>query len=174
MKLKLRQYQTKLSISFEHFVFFQSQTSITIKPDLKSNLGGMQTWQWIPIYVHFLIRRLSNGDSSAMFDWRVPGPDFVVRWHWNVGDLVIWDNRCTMHCATGRGVMEGGTWICGDWVTLRCNDLWLMQKGDSGVFSQYTWAKQDCRPQNRCFEYWFHEDHKQLHACCFFVVSRRI
>ncbi|CAL1149523.1 unnamed protein product [Cladocopium goreaui] len=29
------------------------------------------------------------------------GPDFVVRWHWNVGDLVIWDNRCTMHCATG-------------------------------------------------------------------------
>ena len=25
---------------------------------------------------------------------------FVYRHAWNVGDLVIWDNRCTMHRAT--------------------------------------------------------------------------
>jgi len=31
----------------------------------------------------------------------VTGPDFVVRWKWQIGDVVIWDNRCTMHCATG-------------------------------------------------------------------------
>jgi len=24
-------------------------------------------------------------------------PQFVYRHHWKVGDLVIWDNRCTMH-----------------------------------------------------------------------------
>jgi len=24
-------------------------------------------------------------------------PQFVYRHHWTVGDLVIWDNRCTMH-----------------------------------------------------------------------------
>lgn len=35
------------------------------------------------------------------------GPDFVVRWHWEVGDLVVWDNRCTMHCATGGWVGAG-------------------------------------------------------------------
>ncbi|CAK9033191.1 unnamed protein product [Durusdinium trenchii] len=29
------------------------------------------------------------------------GPELVIRWHWDVGDLVVWDNRCTMHCATG-------------------------------------------------------------------------
>ena len=28
-------------------------------------------------------------------------PRFVVKWQWAVGDLVVWDNRCTMHCATG-------------------------------------------------------------------------
>lgn len=26
---------------------------------------------------------------------------FVVCWQWCDGDLVVWDNRCTMHCATG-------------------------------------------------------------------------
>jgi alpha-ketoglutarate-dependent 2,4-dichlorophenoxyacetate dioxygenase len=27
-------------------------------------------------------------------------PQFVCRHKWQVGDLVIWDNRCTMHRAT--------------------------------------------------------------------------
>jgi alpha-ketoglutarate-dependent 2,4-dichlorophenoxyacetate dioxygenase len=27
-------------------------------------------------------------------------PQFVYRHQWRVGDLVIWDNRCTMHRAT--------------------------------------------------------------------------
>lgn len=25
---------------------------------------------------------------------------FVYRHRWQAGDLVAWDNRCTMHCAT--------------------------------------------------------------------------
>ena len=26
---------------------------------------------------------------------------YVQKWEWRRGDLVVWDNRCTMHCATG-------------------------------------------------------------------------
>ncbi|MDC0399051.1 TauD/TfdA family dioxygenase [Alphaproteobacteria bacterium] len=28
-------------------------------------------------------------------------PEFTVKWTWQEGDIVIWDNRCTMHAATG-------------------------------------------------------------------------
>lgn len=28
-------------------------------------------------------------------------PNFTVKWTWQEGDIVIWDNRCTMHAATG-------------------------------------------------------------------------
>lgn len=29
------------------------------------------------------------------------GPEFTIRWRWQPGDIVAWDNRCTMHAATG-------------------------------------------------------------------------
>jgi len=29
------------------------------------------------------------------------GPDFTVKWCWKPGDIVVWDNRCTLHAATG-------------------------------------------------------------------------
>lgn len=28
-------------------------------------------------------------------------PQFIYRQQWRVGDAVLWDNRCTQHCATG-------------------------------------------------------------------------
>ena len=28
-------------------------------------------------------------------------PDLVVTWQWKPGDIVVWDNRCTMHAPTG-------------------------------------------------------------------------
>jgi taurine dioxygenase len=28
-------------------------------------------------------------------------PEFQVRWHWQVGDVAIWDNRWAQHCALG-------------------------------------------------------------------------
>jgi len=31
----------------------------------------------------------------------VTGPDFTVKWCWKPGDVVVWDNRCTLHSATG-------------------------------------------------------------------------
>jgi alpha-ketoglutarate-dependent taurine dioxygenase len=33
------------------------------------------------------------------FQEAVTRPENTVRWHWRVGDLAIWDNRSTQHCA---------------------------------------------------------------------------
>ena len=33
------------------------------------------------------------------FQEYVTRPENTVRWHWRVGDLAIWDNRATQHCA---------------------------------------------------------------------------
>eukprot|EP00435_Cladocopium_sp_Y103_P045238 s1027_g12.t4 len=45
--------------------------------------------------------------ESVQEEWRsllpfVTDARFTVKWEWQVGDLVLWDNRCTMHCATGK------------------------------------------------------------------------
>ena len=32
---------------------------------------------------------------------RMTGPEYTVRWRWQAGDVVVWDNRCTIHAATG-------------------------------------------------------------------------
>ncbi|HEX3178453.1 MAG TPA: TauD/TfdA family dioxygenase [Methylomirabilota bacterium] len=73
--------------------------------------------------VHPLVRTIPRSKRRALYlashasriiDWPVPEgrlllreliehatqPVFVYRHHWSVGDLVIWDNRCTMHRAT--------------------------------------------------------------------------
>ena len=44
-------------------------------------------------------------DDSVMI-WRdmlpyVTGPEFTVKWQWRPGDIVVWDNRCTIHSGTG-------------------------------------------------------------------------
>ena len=31
----------------------------------------------------------------------ITSPPFTVRWQWESGDIVVWDNRCTMHSASG-------------------------------------------------------------------------
>jgi len=73
--------------------------------------------------VHPLVRTIPRSKRRALYlashasrvvDWPVPEgrlllreliehatqPQFVYRHRWRVGDLVIWDNRCTMHRAT--------------------------------------------------------------------------
>jgi alpha-ketoglutarate-dependent 2,4-dichlorophenoxyacetate dioxygenase len=73
--------------------------------------------------IHPLIRTIPRSGRKALYvashasrviDWPVPEGrlllrdliehatqrDFVYRHGWHVGDLVIWDNRCTMHRAT--------------------------------------------------------------------------
>ncbi|CAJ1396832.1 unnamed protein product [Effrenium voratum] len=44
--------------------------------------------------------------ASVQEEWRcllpfVTDERFTVKWEWRIGDLVLWDNRCTLHCATG-------------------------------------------------------------------------
>lgn len=34
-----------------------------------------------------------------IFEHTITAPENTVRWHWNVGDVAIWDNCATMHCA---------------------------------------------------------------------------
>ena len=31
----------------------------------------------------------------------ITGPEYTVKWEWQPGDIVAWDNRCTIHSATG-------------------------------------------------------------------------
>ena len=73
--------------------------------------------------IHPLVRVIPRSNRRALYvashasrivDWPVPEgrllllelmehatrPEFVFRHRWRVGDLVIWDNRCTMHRAT--------------------------------------------------------------------------
>eukprot|EP00933_Yihiella_yeosuensis_P052382 TRINITY_DN50445_c0_g1_i1.p1 TRINITY_DN50445_c0_g1~~TRINITY_DN50445_c0_g1_i1.p1 ORF type:complete len:355 (-),score=53.11 TRINITY_DN50445_c0_g1_i1:44-1108(-) len=45
-------------------------------------------------------------DPSVHKEWRsllpfVTSEKFAIKWQWQPGDVVIWDNRCTIHCATG-------------------------------------------------------------------------
>lgn len=45
-------------------------------------------------------------EDPSVQEWRsllpfVTSDCFTVKWQWKPGDLVVWDNRCTIHCATG-------------------------------------------------------------------------
>jgi taurine dioxygenase len=43
-------------------------------------------------------------DSAPLLSYlyaQVGRPEYVYRHHWEVGDLVIWDNRCTQHAVVG-------------------------------------------------------------------------
>ena len=48
-----------------------------------------------------------NGAEDASVDIMrdllpfLTGPEFTVKWQWQAGDVVVWDNRCTIHAATG-------------------------------------------------------------------------
>lgn len=48
------------------------------------------------------IEGLTPGESDALLTHLVQvaaNPNFQLRYHWTVGDLVIWDERCTQHFA---------------------------------------------------------------------------
>ena len=46
-----------------------------------------------------LRRRRGKALLRELNDWAVR-PEFVYRHQWRVGDAILWDNRCTQHCAT--------------------------------------------------------------------------
>ena len=48
----------------------------------------------------FKIRGMSDADGTALLEELTEfatRPRFVHQHRWSVGDLVMWDNRCTMH-----------------------------------------------------------------------------
>lgn len=64
---------------------------------------------------------LNKGDSQKLFDLfqsHITAPENTVRWSWQAGDVVIWDNRATQHRAVNdygdqkrvvrRATVDGG------------------------------------------------------------------
>lgn len=50
------------------------------------------------------IEGMPTDEGRALVKWLqefVQQPRFIYRQVWKVGDAVLWDNRCTQHCATG-------------------------------------------------------------------------
>lgn len=61
---------------------------------------------------------------SVQQEWRsllsfATSERFTVKWQWEPGDLLVWDNRCTMHCATG---FEDGKYTREMWRTTLAAD----------------------------------------------------
>ena len=55
------------------------------------------------------LRQLLPGESSALLDHLLDWserPEFTCRWSWTIGDVVLWDNRCTLHFAINDYVDE--------------------------------------------------------------------
>jgi taurine dioxygenase len=45
---------------------------------------------------------VSQSDSNHLFEIfqsHITRPENTVRWRWNAGDVAIWDNTATQHCA---------------------------------------------------------------------------
>jgi taurine dioxygenase len=61
------------------------QPSLYVNPGFTSHLEGFD-----------------QAESDALLGWlyqHCQRPEFVYRHRWKLNDLLIWDNRCTMHCA---------------------------------------------------------------------------
>ena len=55
------------------------------------------------------LRQLLPGESGALLDHLLTWserPEFTCRWSWSPGDIVLWDNRCTLHHAINDYVEE--------------------------------------------------------------------
>jgi len=47
------------------------------------------------------LSRAESDHLKAFLAQHVDRPEFAIRWAWQEGDLVIWDERCTLHRALG-------------------------------------------------------------------------
>jgi len=55
------------------------------------------------------VNGLERGESEALLEQlyaHCVQPEFIYAHKWRAGDVVMWDNRCTMHCATPYAVSE--------------------------------------------------------------------
>lgn len=61
---------------------------------------GERTMVLGSFFKHFV--GLNSTDSRRLFEtfqYHITRPENVVRWHWQPGDAIIWDNRATQHYA---------------------------------------------------------------------------
>ena len=71
-----------------------SSTCAVVRKGATIDRAGLNKWdlEGIDDYSVLIIRDLLPF---------ITGPDFTVKWSWQPGDIVAWDNRTTMHAATG-------------------------------------------------------------------------
>jgi taurine dioxygenase len=80
--------------------FFTSTIYETAHPVVRVLSGGERS-----LVLGYFFRRfvgLSQSDSNHLFEMfqsHITRPENTVRWRWNAGDVAIWDNTATQHCA---------------------------------------------------------------------------
>lgn len=61
---------------------------------------------WTSLYIGrwaYRIERMPDDEAAELIEYLkelATLPQFVYRHQWRVGDALLWDNRCTQHCAT--------------------------------------------------------------------------
>ena len=83
------------SRQFVSTIYRAEHSAVTVHPETGERallLGG---------FAHRLVGYPADLSRSIIrtFQEYVTRPENTVRWHWKVGDLAIWDNRATQHCA---------------------------------------------------------------------------
>lgn len=83
----------------EHHKEFESKLFETEHPVVRVH---PETGERSLILGHFVRRFVGFGSAEttallSLLQNRVTNPDNTVRWHWQPGDLAIWDNRATQH-----------------------------------------------------------------------------
>jgi alpha-ketoglutarate-dependent taurine dioxygenase len=86
---------------------------------------------WTSLYIGrwaYRVEGMSDAEAGELIEYLrdfATRPEFVYRHRWRVGDALLWDNRCTQHCATPfddashrrlmhRTTLEGETPIMAD------------------------------------------------------------
>jgi taurine dioxygenase len=74
-----------------------AQPIVRIHPDTKRKalyVNRLMTWT---------VEGMNNAQGGALLDQlfeHIEQDQFIYAHHWRVGDLVVWDNRCTLHART--------------------------------------------------------------------------
>lgn len=95
-------YETSRRTEFASTVFHTEHPLVRVHPETQERallLGGFAKW----------IVGVSGNDSALLkqlFQSYITKIENTVRWHWELGDVAIWDNRATQHYASADYVFE--------------------------------------------------------------------
>jgi alpha-ketoglutarate-dependent sulfate ester dioxygenase len=95
LKGKMRPEQLDYLQAFVSEVYETEHPVVRVHPETGESallLGG---------FAHQLVGHTSSEsvDLIRIFQSYVTRPENIVRWHWQVGDVAVWDNRATQHYA---------------------------------------------------------------------------